>query len=269
MTSGWPVPRFDRAPALLAAAALHMAAFLILLSLARPAPLAPMGAVVPITIVATGPTTDTRAAEAAPTERTARTEAPTPLAKAPSPPLAKPSPAKPAPAPAPKPAPKPVPTPVPTPRPVRPPQAKAELNLDALASSVAKTARSASARPALARRGPSAPETAPHARADVGQGVSQSDIAGLSQLLERLWNPNCSVEGGDAVALPVRFTVGEDGRVVGRVSGGGRESSTDPIIYAAARRAIDAVHQAEPYAAGYRGKTITVNFNAKTACSQP
>ena len=168
------------------------------------------------------------------------------------------------------PPPKPRPIPVVAPArsaPAKPTAAKPDLNLDALEASLAKSPRSAPPRPAFARRGPSRAETAPRPRVDAGQGVSQSDKAGLSELLNRLWNPNCSVEGGDAVTVPVTFTVGEDGRVVGRVSAGGREAASDPVVFAAARRAIDAVHQAEPYAAVYRHNAFRVNFDAKTACS--
>ncbi|MEO8812250.1 MAG: energy transducer TonB, partial [Caulobacteraceae bacterium] len=98
--------------------------------------------------------------------------------------------------------------------------------------------------------------------------VSQSDAQGLQQLLERLWNVNCAAEGGDTVVVPVSFAVGEDGRVVGRITGGGEESSSDPVVFAAARRAIDAVHQAAPYGEPYRGKRFKVIFDARKACSQ-
>ena len=86
-------------------------------------------------------------------------------------------------------------------------------------------------------------------------------------MLERLWNPNCSVAGADSVIVPVKFSVGDDGRVIGRVAEGGRDSSPDPVVFAAARRAIDAVHQAAPYAEAYRGKSFTVNFDAGKACA--
>ena len=108
-------------------------------------------------------------------------------------------------------------------------------------------------------------ETAPTQRVDAGQGVSQSDIAGLSQLLERLWNPNCDVAGGGAVVIPVKFTISFDGHVTGRIVVG--EHAGDPVVATAARRAIDAVHQAEPYAATYRGQQFTVIFDAKKACA--
>ena len=162
----------------------------------------------------------------------------------------------------------PSPTPLPAKSAIKPAPAKPDLNLDALQASIARSARVAPARAAFATRGPTRAETAPQAHVDAGQGVSQSDKAGLSQLLNRLWNPNCSVEGGDAVTVLVTFTVGQDGRLVGRVSAGGRESSSDPVVFAAARRAIDAVHQAEPYAAVFRRNAFKVNFDAKTACSK-
>ncbi len=82
-----------------------------------------------------------------------------------------------------------------------------------------------------------------------------------------MWNPNCSVEGGDAVLVSVTFAVGSDGRLVGRVDAAGRERSPDPVVAAAARRAIDAVHAVEPYQAVYRGAQFRINFDAKKACA--
>jgi outer membrane biosynthesis protein TonB len=260
-------------PALLAAAALHLAVFLIAALLAR-RDLPPMGTAVPITIVSSAPTTDSRAALAAPETETAQTEAPVPEAKPPTPPPA-PAPAPPAPKAPPvktvKPTPQPKPTPIPDkPKPraaAKPQPVKDNFNLDAVAADVAKVRRPSPPRPAFAPRGPGRIETAPEARVDAGQGVSQSDIAGLSQILERLWNPNCSIEGGEGVVIPVKITIGDDGRVVGRVQEGGRDNSSNPVVATAARRAIDAVHQAELYPTVYRGKTFTVNFDAKTACA--
>jgi outer membrane biosynthesis protein TonB len=259
-------------PALLAAVTLHVAIFLIATFLGRPN-MAPVGTAVPITIVSSAPTTDSRAAEAAPETQTARTETPVPEAKAPTPPP-QPAPAPPAPKTPPvkavKPAPQPKPLPDKTlakPTPTRKTTTDS-FNLDSLAADVARTRRPSPPHPAFADRGATREETAPVARVDAGQGVSQSDIAGLSQLLERLWNPDCDVAGPDALVVPVKFTVGYDGRVIGRITDGGRETSSNPVIATAARRAIDAVRQAEPYAATYRGQTFTVNFDAKTACAK-
>ncbi len=261
------------APAFLAAVALHLGVFALAVFL-RPAAIAPMGTAVPITIVTRGPTTDSRAAEAAPVAQAAQTEAPVPQAKAPAPPptpAPAPAPPKPAPVKAVKPAPAPVPTPAPQPPnpQVKPTPAppRQSLNLDALAANIARTTKPSPPRPASGARGPTRAETATEARVDAGTGVSQSDIAGLSQLLERLWNPNCNATGGEGVVIPVKFTVSYDGRVTGRITEGGRETSSNPVIATAARRAIDAIHQAEPYGAVYRGQTFTVNFDAKTACA--
>ena len=44
-------------------------------------------------------------------------------------------------------------------------------------------------------------------------------------------------------------------------------ASANLVVSTAARRAIDAVHQAEPYGATYRGQTFTVIFDAKKACA--
>ncbi len=269
-----PPRRNSLAPALLAAAALHVGLFLIATYVARPN-FTPMGTAVPITIVSSAPTTDSRPAEAAPVTQAAQTETPVPQAKPPPPPPPKaaPTPAPPTPEPTPvktvtpKPELRPIPekTP-PKPTPSRQPS-KAAFSLDALAANIAKTTKPSPPRPASGAKGPARAETAPVARVDAGQGVSQSDIAGLSQLLERLWNPNCETAGGDAVVIPVKFTVGYDGHVIGRITEGGRDNSANPVISTAARRAIDAVHQAEPYGPTYRGQTFTVNFDAKTACA--
>ncbi len=265
------------APALLAAAVLHVGLFLIATLNLRPS-MAPMGTAVPITLVAHGPTTDSRPAEAAPETQTARAEVPVPQAKAPTPPpAAAPAPAPPTPKPPPVKAVKPTPQPKPLPEKTRPPPppplpARAQpqrqaFNLDALAANIARTTRPSPPRPSSGAKGPARAETAPVARVDAGQGVSQSDISGLSQLLERLWNPNCATAGGDTVIIPVKFTVGFDGRVIGRITAGGRDASANPVLSTAARRALDAVRQAEPYGADYRGQTFTVNFDARTACT--
>ncbi len=259
-------------PAFLAALALHLGLLAWITFFPQPTSIMPMGTAVPINIVSSAPVTDSRKAEAAPTVQEAQTEAPVAQAKAPEPRAAA---ARPTP---------PRPTPVPTvakiapalkPAPPKPaPPAKAQpttqpLSLDALQASLAKSAHAAPTHPAFAKRGMAQIETDLQARVDAGHGVSQSDQAGLQQLLERLWNPNCAVEGANAVIVPVRFHVGVDGRVDSRVSAGGRESSSDPTLAAAARRAIDAVHQGEPYKLALRNQSqpFTVNFNAKSACA--
>jgi outer membrane biosynthesis protein TonB len=128
--------------------------------------------------------------------------------------------------------------------------------------------RNTGAQASSAQRGPARAETAPQARPDAGQGLSQSDLLGLQQLLERLWNPNCDVAGGSAVKLKVRFLVDLNGGLLGRPNDGGLESSSDPVVAAAARRALDAIREAAPYSTPYYGQAITVNFDAKEACAK-
>ena len=68
--------------------------------------------------------------------------------------------------------------------------------------------------------------------------------------------------------LKVRFLVGLNGDVLGRPNAGGLENASDPVVAAAARRALDAVRRVAPYAAPYYGQAITVNFDAKEACAR-
>ncbi|MBV8592978.1 MAG: energy transducer TonB [Caulobacteraceae bacterium] len=264
-----------RGPSLAAAAALHALVAALLLLRTKPPPLPLPGAPVPITLVADGPTTDSRPAEAAPTPSPAEAPAPAPKADIAPAQTARPAAPPPPPTPQPKPAPSPKPKPSPLPkpaaktevqpaRPAKPIPPVPSLDLDALKASLPKSRSASSAAP---RPGATHAETAPIARVAAGQGVSQSDKAGLSELLNRLWNPNCSALGEGALVVPVSFQVGANGRIEGRVSAGGREASGDPVVFAAARRAIDAVHRASPYAPVYRGASFRVIFDAKTACS--
>ncbi len=276
-------PQDNLAPALAGAAALHLALLAILLF--RPAPPMTFGAAVPITLVAHAPTTDSRPAVQAPTVQTAQAQNPVPAAKAPEPPPPppptpprpqpravetpspppRPAPAKTAVKPQPKPAPTPAPTP-PAPARSRPAPQTDSFNLDSLQADINKSMKAAKPHPSSAPRGPATrPETALAARVDAGHGVAQSDVAGLSQLLTRLWNVNCGLE--ETVVVPVSFKVGDDGRLDGAVSAHGLESSHDPAVSVAARRAIDAVHKAAPYGAPFRNNSFTVNFDAKKACA--
>lgn len=249
--------RGNMAPALLAALVLHVGLFLILI-MAHPTSMLPTGTSVPINIIASGPTTDSRPAVQAPVEHQAQAETPVPDAKPPEP----------APAPPPKAAVKPSPA-----KPTKDTfdlsaiQAdvgshRQSLNLAALQADLARESRSRPSHPTSALRGPTQAETAHEARVDAGTGVSQSDLAGLSQLLERLWNPDCA--NGARPVIPVKFTVGYDGHLQGVVDAAGRDIRSDVD----ARRAVDAVHQAAPYADTYRGLTITVRFDARKACAE-
>jgi protein TonB len=278
--------RTDYSRAMIGSVLLHggvIVALLVSGLFARPLP---VGGIVPVTIVSDSKVTDLRAAQAAPQEQTAQTEAPVP--DAPAPPAAveptpqpRPTPLPPTPAP-PKPQPMPAkPTPAP-PKPAVDPNAKGpkppakpaekSLDLDALAASVSRMAKAAGGKSSSAAKGQARPETALQAReaAGAGKGLSAIQMAGLAGELQRRWNPNCEVEGGRDVKVRVTFVLGPGGQVVGPVSAGGLEQSPNPVVKAAADRAIRAVHQAAPFSAQYGGafgQKVTVNFNAREACS--
>lgn len=239
----------------------------------------PLGSAVPINIVANAPVTDLAPAEQGPEDLPAQTEEPVP--EAPAPPAAPapapqpvPPPPKPAPAPAPAPKAAPVPKPAPTPKPApakpaekapKPaPKAEKGLDLDALAASLPGAQRSSAA------KGPSRQATAPEARPDLGSGQAAAAIAGMSDEIQKRWNPNCNVEGGRDVRLKVSFTLGGGGQVVGQVGAHGAENSADPVVKAAAERAIRAVYAAAPFTRLPRslyGQRFDLNFKTSEACS--
>lgn len=282
--------RADLSPAMAGSVLLHLslaAALIFLKPLERNVP---PGAAVPVTLVTSADVPDVRPAEAAPEPQTAQTEAPVPDAPA-EPAAATPAPQpKPQPTPPPKPAPAAVAKPMPTPKPATPavtpkpspikpaPQAKPtatapakapakSLNLDALAASIAKSGKTSSA-----PKGPARPETATQAREAAGaaKGLSASFLAGLQDQIRPHWTPNCEVEGGRDVRVKVGFILGAGGQVIGTVDAGGQEYSSNPVIKAAAERAIRAVLQTAPFSTPPRdlvGQKLVLNFNAREACS--
>jgi hypothetical protein len=278
-------PRDNRAIALIGAAVLHLGVFaLLLLAPSKPAT-PPVGSSVPINIVSSEPT-DSRPAVQAPQAQAAASPAPPQPQAPPQPPAPVPAPTpsfsravpKPVPAPTPKPAPTPTP-PVATravahPTPPRPavhaapaPPAPA-MDFNRL-QQIIDNARHNAGPPASSapHAATPRPETAPQARPDAGHGVSQSDMTGLSQLLDRLWNLQCAVSGVTGVApFKVHFVVDLSGNLLGAPTAGGLEHSSDPVTASVARRAIDAVHAVTPLPAPYYGQTITVNFIPKQAC---
>jgi protein TonB len=257
-------PRDSRLPALAVAIALHAALFAAVLLSPNKAP-SPIGSSVPINIVSSAPFTDTRQALQAPQTQAAASPEPTPAAK----------PQPPAPLEAPPAFTQTVPQPVkaqkpPTPQPSQhaTSQASAAVDFNRMQQIIDNAQRNSGAKASGAQRGPARAETAPQARPDAGQGVSQSDLLGLQQVLERLWNPNCDVAGGSAVKLRVKFLIDLSGNVLGRPDAGGQEHSGDPVVAAAALRALTAVRQAAPYSQPYYGQSIVVNFDAKEACAK-
>jgi outer membrane biosynthesis protein TonB len=240
----------NRLPALAAAVALHAGIFaLALWAPSRPPP--PLfGASVPINLVSSGPPASAAPAQPAPQVQAAQTPAPTPQAP--------PQPAAPE-----------VPLPAFT-QPAQPTHAApaGPVDLNRLQQMIQSAQHASGEKTSSARRGTVKAQTNPNVGAGAAQGPSASQLAGLEQLLERLWNPNCDVPGGDTVKLKVRFTVGLNGNLIGDPDAGGLEQSGGAVVSAAARRAVDAVRQAEPYAEPYYGQAITVNFDAKEACAK-
>lgn len=276
----------DRAQSLIASGVLHAAVILATLVTWPWTRELKIGTSVPINIVSNAPTTNLRPAIQDVQDQEAQTPEPVPT-PTPEPPQPQPQPApQPAPTPptpqpkAPTPTPKAVqPTPkAPTPKaaqpapktpPAKTPPAKTQPKssdsfLDSLAADVAKLSKSSGA------RGPARPETATQARPNLGTGLSANAMEGLADELQRRWNPNCEVEGGRDVQVRVTFILGSGGRVVGAVSAGGQENSSNPVVKAAAERAIRAVHQASPFTKlprDFYGTPIAVRFNAREACS--
>jgi len=230
------------------------------------------GSVVPVTIVSSAPAEDLKPAEAAPVEQTAQTEAPVPEA---SPQAAPPKPApKPTP---PPPTPKPTPTPkvvkpVPAPAPAKPaPPAKPEksLDLDALSASISKLSRPA--KPSSAPKGASRPETATQARQTQGTGVSALAMNGLVAQLRRHWHPNCEVEGARDVNVKVTFSISPTGQVdPGSASAGGSENSPNPVVKAAAERAVRSVYEVAALkliSPDFYGQRVSATYPGHEACS--
>jgi outer membrane biosynthesis protein TonB len=278
--------RNSRLPSLLVSAVLHLALFLAAY-VTWPMWSKPIqfSEAVPVTIVSRGPSADVRPAEQAERAQTAAAPEPVPEA-APVPPAPAPAPEpKPAAPPKPQPAPKPEPTPKPAPSPPKP--KPDTLNLNALAASKIKPTKGARDSSALdlsalaaggpksrAAKGPARPETDLLARLAVGRAASLSGdaLSALQSKLNRLWNPNCEVEGGANVQVRVEMKIGPTGFLLGEpslVSQAG--SGVSPgVIEASAQRALSAVKQGEPYTEIPRDAPhdIILRFNAKQACGR-
>ncbi|MDB5419906.1 MAG: hypothetical protein JWP50_3325 [Phenylobacterium sp.] len=260
--------RAEVSPAFVGSLALHSLVLVGLLISWRFTRDLKIGAVVPVTIVANAPQTNLREAEQAPQVQSAQTLAPV----AEAPPQAAPPPVAPQPAaPTPKPAaqkPPPAPTPAKAQKPAKP---EKSLDLDALAASLSKaTSKPVPPKPSSATKGPARSETALQARPALGTGASAAAaVSGLADELQRRWNPNCDVQGGRDVLVKVTFQLGAGGQVVGDVASqivrgqGG-------VAQVAANRAVSAVYAAAPFRdlpREFYGERISVNFNAREACS--
>lgn len=228
---------------------------------AEPAPLAPEPAPEPAPAPAPAP-------KPAPTPAPRPTPAPTP----------KPAPQKPSPAPTPKPAPtKPAPA-----KPVAPAKPAPRMTLDDLAESLAKTApkkaggatRSGGSQGSLSQL-----EKDLQARRSSGAAKAATASAlGLVQAkLIRLWNPNCGVAGANSLQVRVRIFLTQSGGLARRpqlVDHGNAETANgigDPVLQAAASRALSAVGRGAPYdglpVEDYDSwKQFVVRFDGKEAC---
>ncbi|WP_165184884.1 energy transducer TonB [Caulobacter soli] len=261
--------RTNFSPALVGSIALHGAIVVaILIGPWKPSKPVIIGESVPITVVTQGPTNVRPAIEDV-VDQTAQTEEPTPEAQ--------PQPPAPVPAPVPTPAPAPpktaAPAPTPKPTPTKPAPAKPEPDFFAsLEKTLAKTPKAAGKPVANAPKGPTRPETATQARPGAGAmtGLQAAAINGMKDEIQRRWNPNCEVEGGGAVQVKVSFKLATGGRIVGQVTAGDAERSPDPVVKAAADRAIRAVYQSAPFEGlppDYYGQQLNLNFKARDACA--
>jgi outer membrane biosynthesis protein TonB len=245
-------------------------------------------AVTPVTLLTSEDLAALSAAEQSDVPAPAQTPEPDPVAE-PAPVTPEPAPEpQPAPAPAPRPAPpKPAPekpTPTPTPAPSKPaPTRKApakptpRLNLDDLAESLAKSApKAGGSRRSGGSPGLSQLEKDLQARRTSGAAKAATASAlGLVQAkLIRLWNPNCGVTGANALQVRVRIFLNRGGglaRPAQLVDYSSVDAISDPVMKAAASRALSAVGRGAPFEGlpveDYDSwKQFIVRFDGKEAC---
>jgi outer membrane biosynthesis protein TonB len=253
---------FSLAPGLIAALLLHAIVFLLLWFF-RPPPPPPnaLGTAVPVTIVSTGPT-------AAPTPA----PEPIPVDTAPpateDQPVDKPDTAPPPPAPAKT---KPVEK-RPTPTPAKPQKQVVQSKTTApstgfdpskIADSLAKPKAAKAktpAKPGVSGGAPKRGVTAAQA------GVSLNGLAGK---VGPLWVINCETPGARDVVANVRFTVKQDGSLLGEPILVSHTGGNDMQFISGA--AVSAVKKAAPYSfidvpAEARGQSINIKFSGKEAC---
>ena len=261
--------RNNLSPALVGSVALHGAVAVAILIGLPPRASKPVtiGETVPVTIVTEGPTNVRPAVQDA-VDQTAQAEEVTPEAT--------PEPPAPIPAPTPQPSPAapPKPAPTPTPTPKKPlPSPKADNDFFAsLEKTLAKTPQAKGKPVANAAKGPARAETATEARPAAGAATAlqAAAIAGMKDEIQRRWNPTCEVEGGGAVQVRVSFKLTTAGRISGQVTAAEAERANDPVVRAAAERAIRAVYQSAPFEGlppDYYGPSLNLNFKARDACA--
>ena len=271
-------------PSLLASALVHGAVLVAALIswpwLSKPVQL---GKVVPVTLITANPPAEMAPAVQAPEEAPAMAPAPTPEAP--------PTPAPISPAPPTPPAPqapakssaqakpntvKPTPSLKPAPSAAK---AKADqgLDLDALLASVNGGTQKSSTRETSGLQGANRPRTALKAQEGKGQDntMSSDEIGAFVGKLQKLWNPNCQVEGAAGVNVKVHIRLTPQGWLAAPPDlpdRGDIQSSGNPMLITSAQRALSAVSRGAPYTelnpehyASWR--EMTVNFVAKEACA--
>jgi len=279
--------RTQKAPSLVVSALIH-AAIIAATIIAWPWLSKPMslGKVVPVTLVTSEPPAEQAAAVQAPSPAPAATPQPEPEAPPEPAPIRPAPPAPPTASAAPKPAEKTKPTPAkqtPSIKPAPAAQSRAanrqDLDLDALMASIDTQRSRPAAKAASGQAGPLRPRTEKTASEGHGEDTHMSgdERQGLADKLSRLWNPNCQVEAAAGVNVKVRFRLTAQGWLVGQpelASGGSVGSISDPVVAAAAARALSAVGRGQPYtdvlnpAHFADWHDMVVNFNAKEACAR-
>ncbi len=127
-------------------------------------------------------------------------------------------------------------------------------------------------------QGANRPRTATIAQEGHGSDdhMSASEIAAFTSKLEKLWNPNCKVEGAAGVNVKVHVKLTPQGWLAAKpelADHGDIQSSGDAMLVASAQRALSAVGAGQPYTelnpdhyAGWREMIVT--FDAKQACAR-
>ncbi|MEI9889576.1 MAG: hypothetical protein WDN45_02105 [Caulobacteraceae bacterium] len=286
--------RTNLTPSMLAAAGLHLAVFLSALIVwpwfGKPVQIANVTAVTLVPSAAAPPPPALQAHE----EQTAAAPEPTPKPAKPVPPPPPQPEAEPKPSP-PKPTP-PQPTPAPSPSPKPAPKPKSEsLDLNALANTLDKSAKSQNrtrskdsldlsaltssldkgGKPEAAAKGPARFETSISPRNDPGAAQATTDAAAaVGARLNRIWNKSCGVEGFRDLVIRVKFNLTIEGQLAGPPQVLDPAPQGNSVWQAAADRAVRAVNQAAPFAELPRQtygqwKSFTAIFNGREACQNP
>ena len=94
---------------------------------------------------------------------------------------------------------------------------------------------------------------------------------GLVAQLRRHWHPNCEVEGARDVNIKVTFSISPTGQVdPGSASAGGSENSANPVVKAAAERAVRSVYEVAALkliSPDFYGQRVSATYPGNEACS--